>query len=130
MLCPCGSKKNYADCCEVFHQSSEVAETAEQLMRSRYSAYALGLPEYIVSTTYPCIRSSNLLETVSLSMQEAEWQSLKIVKTFLGKAKDKTGKVEFIANYHVGDKTDQLHEYSRFKKYQGKWYYLDGVLYH
>ena len=53
MLCPCQSNQPYADCCQPFHTGERQPETAEQLMRSRYAAYALQQVDYIIRTTVP-----------------------------------------------------------------------------
>ena len=50
--CPCLSKKSYEKCCKPYHDGKE-AENALILMRSRYSAYALCLTDYIIKTTDP-----------------------------------------------------------------------------
>jgi SEC-C motif-containing protein len=52
MKCPCHSGKNYQVCCEPYHKGEKYAETPQALMRSRYSAYALDLPNYIILTTH------------------------------------------------------------------------------
>ena len=51
-LCPCHSHKPYAQCCASYHLGA-IPPTALLLMRSRYSAYALGLVDYILATTHP-----------------------------------------------------------------------------
>ena len=53
MKCPCQSEKDYDECCAPFHRSERKAETPLALMRSRFAAYALGLPDYIIATTHP-----------------------------------------------------------------------------
>jgi len=50
--CPCGSKKKYKKCCRIYHNGS-LPSTALLLMKSRYSAYALGDCNYIIKTTHP-----------------------------------------------------------------------------
>ncbi|MCU1437526.1 MAG: motif domain protein, partial [Naasia sp.] len=57
--CPCGSGQPYAECCEPLHLGAAAA-TAEALMRSRYSAFALGLPDYVRSTWHPSTRPGSL----------------------------------------------------------------------
>lgn len=52
MLCPCHSQKPYEECCAPYHKG-ELPPNALALMRSRYSAYALGLIDYIIATTHP-----------------------------------------------------------------------------
>jgi uncharacterized protein YchJ len=53
MECPCGSGLDLADCCGLWHKGlagGVCAPTPEALMRSRYSAYVLGLVDYLVAT--------------------------------------------------------------------------------
>ena len=52
LKCPCGSQDSYKNCCKPLHRG-EPAKSAVQLMRSRYSAYALSLPDYIIATPSP-----------------------------------------------------------------------------
>ena len=54
------------------------------------------------------------------------WKFLSILHTSKGGPDDKSGKVEFVADYYVEGEAYQLHEISRFKRYKGQWKYLDG----
>ena len=56
-ICPCGSGKDYVQCCSPYIQGTQVAPTAEALMRSRYSAYATSEIDYIYKPTHPSQRS-------------------------------------------------------------------------
>lgn len=126
-LCPCKSQKSYATCCMPFHYGRARCETAEQLMRSRYSAYFFRLVDYLVETTHPSTREPNLKEELEKTIYQVRWSFLRIVDTVRGGADDKNGKVEFIAQYFVeDDERQELHERSRFKRYKGVWKYLDG----
>lgn len=124
--CPCGSAKSYADCCQRLHRGKMTALTAEQLMRSRYSAYALRLIDYLVLTTHPAKRTPDLRQATSNWAAQAEFYRLEITSTQQGQATDKIGKVEFFAHYRQQGKVQQLCERSRFKRYAGQWVYLDG----
>ena len=125
-LCPCKSRLKYAACCRPFHQGKAKPETAEQLMRSRYSAYFFRLVDYLVETTHPDTREPNLRKALQSMIHQVNWSFLTIVETSKGGKDDATGKVEFIADYFVNGQPDQLHERSRFKRYKGAWKYLDG----
>ncbi len=52
LSCPCSSGTKYKRCCQKYHKGA-LPHNAELLMRSRYSAYALGLSDYIINTTHP-----------------------------------------------------------------------------
>lgn len=125
-LCPCKSRESYANCCMPFHYGTAKAETAEQLMRSRYSAYFFRLVDYLVSTTHPDTREPNLKALLENSIHQANWRFLTILGSSKGGRNDNAGKVEFIAEYFIGSQPHELHERSRFKRYKGAWKYLDG----
>ncbi len=125
-LCPCKSRETYAACCQPFHLGRAKPATAEQLMRSRYSAYFFRLVDYLVSTTHPDTRSPELRHLIDNSIHQVNWRFLTILGTSKGGPDDKVGKVEFIAEYFEGTEPHELHERSRFKRYKGEWKYLDG----
>ena len=124
--CPCGSGKQFTKCCGRFLSQSKFAKTPEQLMRSRYTAYFLGdYGEYLYQTWYQAEKLG--LSVASLSIKELNWQSLTILD------KQQTGdhaEVEFKAVHLVSDSdVKTLHERSRFIRREGKWFYVDGVIY-
>lgn len=125
-LCPCKSRSRYADCCMRFHYGRARAETAEQLMRSRYAAYFFRRVDYLIDTTHPDTKDKHLRKQLEGTIHQANWCDLQIVGTAKGQKDDKIGKVEFIATYFVGEEQHELHELSRFKRYKGMWKYLDG----
>lgn len=125
-LCPCGSKKSYADCCQPYISGVLPAPTAEALMRSRYSAYVKQEIEYIESTHGQDGREDVDVEETRKWAAESEWKGLKIVSSQKGGENDTTGIVEFIASYvQKGTKYDH-HEVSQFEKVDGRWYFKDG----
>ena len=126
-LCPCKSRLSYAECCMPFHHGKAKPETAEQLMRSRYSAYFFRLVSYLVETTHPRTRAPGLQQELEKTIHEVNWSFLNIIDVSKGGKEDKTGKVEFIANYYVEGEARELHEHSRFKRYKGAWKYYDGT---
>lgn len=125
-LCPCQSNSTYQECCEPYHLRSSKPHTAEQLMRSRYTAYYYRLVDYLVVSTHPDKLKSTYRHDLEQSIDDTNWLDLKILKTSMGSEIDKIGKVEFIANYEMNGKTDSLHEHSRFRRYKGDWVYYDG----
>ena len=125
-VCPCGSESLYANCCRVYHTKSETPTTAEQLMRSRYSAYALRLVDYLVDTTHRDKLKSSYRRKLVATIDDIQWTNLKIIKTSLGGAEDKAGKVAFEASYIEAGEEGVMSEHSRFRKIAGKWYYYDG----
>lgn len=90
--------------------------TAEELMRSRYTAYFYGNREHLWRTWHPSTRPAE----VSLD-PGATWKGLQILDVRDGGADDETGVVEFVASYDGGE----LRERSRFAKRGGRWFYVD-----
>lgn len=125
-LCPCKSQLNYGVCCRPYHLGKAKPQTAEQLMRSRYSAYFFRLVEYLVETTHPDTREPGLRRELESTIRRANWSFLTIVGASKGGPSDKTGKVEFLAEYFLEGERHELRELSRFKRYKGAWKYLDG----
>lgn len=127
MKCPCGSGNNYSDCCEKFI-NGEKAETAEQLMRSRYVAYTQANIDYIEKTHDTATRKELDLDVAKQWAEGSEWISLEIVRTEAGQADDDQGLVEFKAHYRVKGDRQQHHELSEFVKKDGEWFYHDGKM--
>jgi SEC-C motif domain protein len=124
LLCPCGSNVDYVDCCKPYHSGEKSALTAEALMRSRFSAYALDDTAYIIKTWAGSVQP----EKIDFSKEPIEWSRLEIVGTKKGGIKDSKGIVEFKAYYIQNAEELVLHEASRFIKTNGRWLYLDGVV--
>jgi SEC-C motif-containing protein len=121
--CPCGSTAPYDACCGPLHRGEGVAQTAEQLMRSRYAAYARRLDGYLLATWHPSTRP------VSLDLDPGMlWQRLEILGVVGGAAGESEGEVEFRAHYRLHGASGDLHERSRFVRRGGRWLYLDGDL--
>ena len=117
--CPCGRGDTYAVCCGPLHTGESVAATAEQLMRSRYSAYVVGDAPYLVRTWHPRNRPDPLEVA-----PDPGWLRLEVLDTSEGGEDDETGEVEFVATHVDGP----LHERSRFVRRAGRWVYLDGTV--
>ncbi|MFO7603279.1 MAG: YchJ family protein [Gammaproteobacteria bacterium] len=121
--CPCGSGQTYAHCCEPRHLGQRPAETAEALMRSRYSAYVQSNAAYVLATWHASTRPASL---DLAGDSTTRWLGLKIVRTQAGEPTATQGQVEFIARYKIHGKAHRLHELSRFVQEEGVWYYVDG----
>lgn len=124
--CPCKSELRYGACCMPFHHLKARPETAEQLMRSRYSAYFFRRVDYLVDTTHPDTREPGLKQELEKTIHQVNWSGLSIIGVSGGGRDDKTGKVEFSADYFLNGEAYELHERSRFKRFKGTWKYLDG----
>ncbi len=118
--CVCGSGRDYATCCGIFH-AGEPAPSAEALMRSRYSAYVLGIEAYLLATWHPDTRP----ERVELDIEpRPSWLGLKVTQVRL--LSPDSAIVEFVARYKLQGRAHRLHEISRFSRREGRWFYLEG----
>lgn len=123
LACPCGLG-NYAECCQPLHLGQAKAQTAEQLMRSRYSAFAQHFVDYIVQTTARGQQQHLDVPAIADWAKANQWLGLEIVQ-----AQEKLDKnhaqVEFKAHYHDGKQAQVHHEVSHFVKFEQTWYFLD-----
>ncbi|MGO1637808.1 MAG: YchJ family protein [Ancrocorticia populi] len=117
-FCPCQSGKPYAKCCGPYHRGA-AAPTAEALMRSRYSAFALGLEDYVLSTWEPRYRP----EGAEID-PEIQWRRLVILDT---EDFGDTATVEFRAHWRNKMERGIMHERSSFVREDGRWFYTIGV---
>ena len=119
LLCPCGGG-TYAECCEPFHAGRTQAPTAETLMRSRYSAFALGLSDYLWRTWHPRTRPEQVI------LGDTAWTRLQVLDVVDGSERDQDGIVEFVAHYGSGRRAGTMRERSRFERRGRRWMYVDG----
>jgi SEC-C motif-containing protein len=110
--CPCGSGRVYDACCGPLHRGTARAATPEQLMRSRFAAYALGETDYVFRTWHPRTRPDDLTPEPGLS-----WTRLEVLE-----ATD--DEVEFVAHYDSPAGPGSLHERSTFERRGGRWVYV------
>lgn len=121
-LCPCGSGKEYSQCCEPYLNGSEIAPTAEKLMRSRYVAYTLLNNDYLLQTWHESTRPKDYQP----AEEGIDWRGLDILRTEAGGENDDRGIVEFRAKCRVNGESAGVDEASEFLKEDGRWYYVDG----
>ncbi|MFE3253700.1 YchJ family protein [Streptomyces sp. NPDC059209] len=120
--CLCGLPASYGECCGRFHAASAAAPTAERLMRSRYSAFAVGNEPYLLTSWHPATRPSRV--DLDPAMR---WTGLEILATTEGSAFHTTGTVTFRARYTRRGEEGTLHERSRFERHDGAWVYVEGT---
>ncbi|MDE1461973.1 YchJ family protein [Spartinivicinus poritis] len=125
--CPCGSNQDFINCCQPLIEGSQPAATAEQLMRSRYSAYVVNALDYLIATTHPQQQASLKKESIKSWADQCQWVKLEVNKVWAGQAADEVGEVSFNAYYQLtsNPKTQVLSENSRFVKIDQRWYYID-----
>lgn len=120
--CPCLSGLTYAECCGRLHAGAAVAQTAEQLMRSRFSAFAVGDPDYLLTTWHPSTRPAEMRLDA-----DRRWYRLDILSVSGGSPFETSGTVEFEAFHRSSDGAGSQHEVSRFVREDGRWFYVDGI---
>ena len=129
--CPCGTGKTYGECCGLYHAGWHTgslitprlhAPTPEALMRSRYSAYALKLADYLLGTWHGSTAPGEI------DFPPTKWLGLDIKHA---ETRGGAGVVEFIARYRDSTgRASRLHEVSRFVSdgmgLDARWLYIDG----
>jgi len=126
-LCPCGSNVSYDTCCRPLIKGEQKAITAEQLMRSRYTAYVKKELDYILTSLHPAHRADYDEESSRTWAENAEWHGIKIQHTDRGGPEDDEGQVEFTVSYTEKGIKQEHHERSTFKKEKGTWYFETGT---
>jgi SEC-C motif-containing protein len=127
MNCYCCSGRKFEDCCQPFISGARKPITAEELMRSRYSAYAAVEVDYILRTTHPSTRKFHEPREIERWAKTSHWQKLEIISKTKGNSSDKQGTVEFKAYFLDADNEPHIHhEHSNFRKELGKWFFVDG----
>lgn len=127
-LCPCCSQLAYDACCGPLISGAARAETAEQLMRSRYSAYVKGEMGYLFETTHPDGRKGYDHDGTKEWSENSEWQKLEILAVRGGAAGDQVGEVEFKAYYEGKGAQHIHHEVGVFRKLEDVWFFTDGKI--
>jgi SEC-C motif-containing protein len=127
ILCPCCSRKTYQECCQRYHNGL-APENALALMRSRYSAYAMHLADYIVQTTHRAnprfIKDTEAWAKQVLEFaQKTQYEKLEIVSFQDGSP---IAYVTFTAHLKQGDRDLTFTEKSTFEKVGDRWMYLNG----
>ncbi len=126
--CPCNSGKAYGECCGPILEGTARAETAEALMRARYSAYVTEHIKFLKNSSVREVQEE-FDEVASTNWSRAaEWHGLEILRTEKGGADDATGVVEFRAIYTANNELCNHHEVSTFVKEDDGWKFQDGEL--
>ena len=146
-LCPCQVSPKlaflatpiaYSDCCQPYHDAINEnnldalnAESAERLMRTRYSAFVLQKADYIVKTTLPAQQALLDIKSIESWARETDWAGLEIV-SHTAKLGKRHAQVEFKAYFNTPDRLQAHNELSGFVKIKDKtgerWYFLDPTV--
>lgn len=124
--CPCTSKRPLERCCGPYLSGERLPETAEALMRSRFSAYALGKVDYLIATTAQEKRAELDRGELQRYCKGMSFVSLRILATERGGSEDSEGVVTFHASLQTQGRRVLHREVSRFVREDGHWMYVDG----
>lgn len=124
LICPCGRPKTYVDCCGQIHQNHAKAITAEDLMRSRYTAFVLANGDYLMQSHHSGTRPISEKKEIIRWAKSVKWIKLEVLNTTQGSSNDNEGTVEFKAYFKEGFVTTYIHENSYFTKENGNWMYV------
>lgn len=119
--CPCGTGGTYAACCAAYVIDGKPAPTAEALMRSRYTAYAIGASDHIFRTWHPRTRPDDVRVDDNL-----QWMGLEIVDVVDGGIEERSGTVEFVARWTAHGQHGEMRERSTFARRGGRWVYVEA----
>ena len=116
--CPCGSGASYDGCCGRLHRGDGQAATPEELMRSRYAAYAVRDADYVWRTWHPRTRPLSVTPD-----PDVRWVGLVVHDVADLGAEE----VEFTASFERLGQPGTLHERSAFARRAGRWFYVEAV---
>ena len=124
--CPCSSGALFSECCGKFITTKQHPPTAESLMRSRYTAYAIGEIEYLTRTLPLMDRKKFDRAGAKIWSEQSEWLGLEVLEVKENSPVHAT--VEFKAKFKIGDEEHIHHEKSRFEKQMDRWFLIDGKI--
>ncbi|MEP3837319.1 MAG: YchJ family metal-binding protein [Algibacter sp.] len=127
MNCYCGSLKFYSNCCEKAHKNMSEAKTAEQLMRSRYSAFVTANGDYLMESHHASTRPTKEKNSIVKWAKSVEWIKLEVLEREKGTESDNEGTVTFQAYFYEKGKVDIIYEKSAFVKENDNWFYLGPI---
>lgn len=125
--CPCGSARATGECCGPFLDGNDRPQSAEELMRSRYTAHVLENIGYLHDTLWPGKQPSFDELAVARWAAQTRWTGLKVIAVDGGTTSDREGIVLFEARYLAGGRLQTHRERSRFRKKAGRWYYVEAL---
>lgn len=125
--CPCGSNSGYTACCKLAHDNIHSVQSAEALMRSRYTAFVLAKGDYLQKSQHSSTRPNKReVSDIVQWAKSVQWATLDVIQCIAGLVNDSEGQVAFKAYYMEQGKPSVIQENSRFVKENEHWVYLDG----
>jgi len=119
--CPCGSGLKYKHCCKTYHDG-RVPKNALLLMKSRYSAYALGKSKYIIKTNYD---NKDTIKSIDEFSRSTLFKKLEILEFIDG---EDEAFVTFKVTLLTNGQDNSFEEKSKFLKQNDTWFYIDGEI--
>ncbi|MBR4654464.1 MAG: YchJ family protein [Kiritimatiellae bacterium] len=126
--CPCRSGKSYGECCGPVISGERKAATAVELMRARYSAYAVGDAKFLYESSGPEVRAEFDEKSTLEWSKGATWEGIDVLYAEKGGAEDDEGFVSFVAHYTAKGNACEHREQSYFKRIDGDWRFIDGKI--
>ena len=126
--CPCASGKPYGECCGPIIKGDRKAATAVELMRARYSAYAVGDVKFLYESSGAEVRKDFDEKSTLEWSKAATWEGIDVKETERGGENDEDGYVSFTAHYTANGQTCEHRERSYFKRIDGEWRFIDGQI--
>lgn len=123
MNCYCGKNKDFSQCCQLYLSNEVVPSTAEDLMRSRYSAFCTKNIDYVIATTDLQVRFEFDRAGNEAWAEKAQFEKLEVVTS---EESGNKGIVEFKAYFKLGEENHIHHEVSTFRKTNGQWFFRAG----
>lgn len=124
--CYCGNNLSYTNCCKIAHNDITKVNSAEQLMRSRYSAFVIANGNYLMESHHSTTRPTKDKKSIVRWAKSVQWIRLEVIGTTKGLINDNEGTVTFKAFYFENGRVQVIHENSLFKKEKGIWMYVDA----
>lgn len=125
--CPCGNNNTVDQCCMPIINNNKQAATAEELMRSRYTAYTLGEVDYLLRSHHKSTRPNKDRKEILRWSKSVKWLGLTIKSKTDGLSAHTSGTVEFQALYIESGRIQEINEHSLFIKEDNIWYYKSGT---
>ncbi len=124
IFCPCGRPQTYSECCAIAHANPAFIKTAEDLMRSRYTAFTMANGPYLMETHHSETRKNVDEKEIVDWSKTVKWLKLEILNKTDGQENDDTGTVEFKAYFKEKNRMTLIHENSFFQREYGIWKYF------
>ncbi|NLE86946.1 MAG: YchJ family protein [Myxococcales bacterium] len=126
MTCPCGKGESLETCCGPFLAGQKKPRSAEELMRSRYTAFTQGDVDYILKTHDPDTVHQVDRESTEQWAKQSEWLGFELLSVQGGTPEEFQGTIEFVARYRLKGAQLEHRERATFRRQDDTWFFVDG----